>query len=191
VLVDEYRWLEDVNNPKVHAWLKAQATFTDSVMNQIPGREALLEEYKKLNQLTTVNLSNSIHRKNGPYFYTQALPGDRVGKLYYRQGKEGKDVLLFDPHVLAKGEGKQISFRFWPSEDGKKVALALSEGGKFDINTLKVLKVDTKTFDPENIYPVHSLQGWSADNKGFVYAALPTDDDHSNDLFKDVAIKYH
>jgi prolyl oligopeptidase len=191
VVVDNYRWLEDVNQPKVQAWLKAQATFTDSVLNQIPGRQALLEEYKKLNQLTTVNLSNSIHGKGGRYFYTKALPGDRVGKLYYRQGRKGKDVLLFDPDALAKSEGKQITFRFWPSEDGKKVALALSEGGKFDINTLKVLNVDTKTFTPENIYPVHSLQGWSADSKGFVYAALPTDDHHSNDLFKEVAIKYH
>jgi prolyl oligopeptidase len=191
VVMDEYRWLEEVSDPKVQHWMKAQAAFSDSVLNSIPGRNVLMEEFKRLGEKTSTNFSIFTFREGGRYFYTKALAGENVAKLYYRNGKDGRDVLLFDTKTYTQNGAPITGFRFTPSKDGKKVALALTEGGKGDINTVKVLNVDTKTFYPDSLYPVHSVQGWTSDNKGFLYAALQTGDHRSNELFKDITINYH
>src|SRR5215470_9057105 len=48
---DPYRWLEDLKNKDVADWFKAQATLTDSVLSKIPARDALAEEWLKLDSL--------------------------------------------------------------------------------------------------------------------------------------------
>ena len=35
VIVDEYRWLEGLNNPQVISWLKTQADFTNNILDKI------------------------------------------------------------------------------------------------------------------------------------------------------------
>lgn len=190
VVVDSYRWLEDVNSPKVQDWLKAQADVTNQLLEKIPGRNALIEEYKKLDQINTENISFLI-REGGRYFYSKTLKGENVGKLYYRQGRAGKEVLLFDPHDYAKGQSKEISFRFLPSKDGKKVALGLTDSGKIDMYTVKFINVDTRKIYSDSLYPVHSLQTWTPDNKRFIYGALQTTDQLSLNFSQDIPLKVH
>lgn len=191
VVVDNYRWMEDINSPQMKGWLAAQADYTNSWLNKIPGRDALMNEYKKLDQAETATISLFMIRENGRYFYTKTLKGENVGKLYYRQGRAGKEVLLFDPHTYATRDAKPITFNFLPSKDGKKVALALTDNGKLDVRCVRVLNVGTKSFYPDSLYPVRSIQVWSPDSKGFLYGSLQTSDYQSNDLFKDIAVNYH
>ena len=40
---DPYRYLEDMKNAEVAAWMKAQADFTRTTLDRIPGRAALLQ----------------------------------------------------------------------------------------------------------------------------------------------------
>ena len=54
VVVDEYRWMEDMNSQQMKDWLKMQSDFTNNLLDKIPGRDALVEEFKKLDQLTPV-----------------------------------------------------------------------------------------------------------------------------------------
>lgn len=169
VIADDYRWLEDVNTPHVQSWLKEQTDFTNQLLEKIPGRDALIEEYKKLDQINAENIFFVV-REGGRYFYSKTLKGENVGKLYYRQGRAGKEVLLFDPQTYAKGQS-QITFRFLPSKDGKKVALGLSASGKTDIYTVKFINVNDRKFYPDSLLAVNSLQCWTPDNKGLIYRA--------------------
>lgn len=192
VVTDNYRWLENAGNSEVQAWLKEQSDFTNQWLDKIPGRNVLLDEYKKLDLVNTADISYA-RRNGGRYFYIKTLKGENVGKLYYRQGETGKEVLLFDPHVYAKkqSQSKEITFWFVPSNDGRKVALSLTDNGKGDILTIKFLNVDTKTFYPDSLYPVSSPQAWTADGNGLIYGELQTTDQLSPKFFLDIPVKVH
>ena len=185
VVVDDYRWLEDVNNPQVKDWLKKQANLTNDILDNIPGRNTLIEEFRKTEQLASSEISLFITRQAGRYFYKKTKAGENVPSLYYRQGKKGKETLLFNPG------SDSVSFNFLPSKDGKKVALSLSAKGNFDITTAKILDVDTRKFYRDSIYPVGTIYAWSPDSKGFIYVDLQTSDKYSNNLWKDITIRYH
>jgi prolyl oligopeptidase len=192
IVTDNFRWLENANNSEVQAWLKEQAELTNQCLDKIPGRNILLEEYKKLDQVNAVEISYA-SRQAGRYFYIKTLRGENVGKLYYRQGETGKEILLFDPHVYSKkqSQSKEITFWFVPSNDGNKVALSLTDNGKGDIRTVKFLNVNTKTFYPDSLYPVSSPQAWTPDGNGIIYGELQTTDQLSPKLFLDITLKLH
>jgi len=82
---DPYRWLEDLKDKDVEAWFKAQADLTDGLLTKIPGRDALVDEWMKLDKLKPASYS-SINYENGRVFYKKTLGGENVGKLYFREG---------------------------------------------------------------------------------------------------------
>ena len=42
-VTDPYRYLEDVKNPEVVAWMRGQADYARAALDRIPGRQALFE----------------------------------------------------------------------------------------------------------------------------------------------------
>ena len=188
-VIDNYRWLEDMSNKEVQDWFKAQHDYTDSWLNKISGRDALFEDFKKLDALRPANI-NGITRKGDRYFYKKTLPNENVGKLYYRDGKNGSEILLYDP--LAKADGKTYSITYFvPSEDGKKLVLGIAEGGA-EVATIYIMNVDDKTMFPEKIYPSwFGASGWSPDNKGFIYTIQATGDNKSMDMLTNTRAMYH
>ena len=191
VVTDNYRWLEEANSSEVKAWLQQQADLTNKWLDKIPGRDRLFEEYKKLDGVNAVDIGFAM-RMSGRYFYIKTRKGENVGKLYYRYGETGKEILLFDPHVYEKEQSISTPITFWfvPSNDGRKIALSLTENGNGDIRTVKFINVDTKTFYADSLYPVNP-QAWTPDGKGFIYSELQTTDQLSPTLFLDVPLKIH
>lgn len=47
---DPYRWLEDLKDPNVVSWFKAQADLTNETMTTIAGRDELIAEWRKLDK---------------------------------------------------------------------------------------------------------------------------------------------
>src|SRR6266571_5188820 len=166
-VTDPYRWLENVDDPGVKGWLKAQADFTAGILDKIPGRDSLLADFVRLDAMKPADIS-SVTRKNGRYFYKKTLPSERVGRLYYREGIRGNEVLLFDPTVGAGDKSVSISF-YEATEDGKKVAIGVAEEGS-ESATVRILDVDTRRLYPESIAPTWlGIGGWAKDGAGFAY----------------------
>lgn len=190
IVIDDYRWLEDMNNQTVQEWFKQQANYTDSILDKIPGRNVLLEEYNKRDRLTSVQFGFIIRRSANRYFYKKTSPGQNVGALYYREGKEGVDILLFDPNTTPENKNTSVTFDFFPSNDGRQLALVLNQSG-VEVSSIRIMKVDNKEFYPETIYPAFTISSWSADDKGFIYTAPQTSKHLSNMLYKDSRATYH
>src|ERR1700690_1498971 len=57
-IADPYRYLENLSDPKVMAWLKAQNGYTHSVLDRIPGREALLARIQELDNAVTARVDD-------------------------------------------------------------------------------------------------------------------------------------
>lgn len=53
-VTDNYRWLENMKDSSVVNWFKAQSNYTNSFLDKIPGRDSLVEAFKKLDALTPV-----------------------------------------------------------------------------------------------------------------------------------------
>ncbi|HKA25609.1 MAG TPA: prolyl oligopeptidase family serine peptidase [Candidatus Eisenbacteria bacterium] len=175
-LTDDYRWLEDMKSTEVTDWLKGQADYTKATLDKIPGRDALVADFVALDAKRPALISGVV-RKNGRYFYKKTLPTENVGRLYYREGLNGKETLLFDPTEGANGKSVSLTF-YEPTEDGKKVALGVAEQGS-ESATIRILNVDDKTFAPETIAPCwQGVGGWSEDGTGFTYNLMNSTDVH-------------
>src|SRR6185369_5589865 len=144
---DPYRWLEDLKDGAVSRWFKAQAVLTDDLLARIPARDALADEWMRLDKLQPAQY-DTIAFENGRVFYKKTLGGENVGKLYYRDGWEAAEHLLFDPaSVTPRGarEGSVTTIQgMVPSPDGRYVALGLSAAGA-EFSEIKIVDVATRT----------------------------------------------
>ncbi|HEX8657733.1 MAG TPA: hypothetical protein VF690_09380 [Hymenobacter sp.] len=148
VVVDNYRWLEDTNSPEVQAWFKAQGNYTQQTLDQIPGRDSLVNALVRYDKLRTVRYGE-VKQRGTRYFYRKTLPTETVGKLYLREGKTGPEQLLFDPAAYDKTKTYAMT-AFTPSNDGQQVVIGLQEGGA-ELSTLRTMTVATKALRPESI----------------------------------------
>jgi len=173
-VVDDYRWLEQLDSPEVQSWLRAQSERTAAALGRIPGRDSLLGDYVRLDALKPADFTN-VSRKGGRYFYEKTTPADQVARLCVRNGPVGRERILFDP--AAAGQSTAIDF-FVASEDGSKVALGLSEAGS-ESDTIRVLDVGSGAFLPESIFPCwEGFGGWTPDGTGFTYNRMSSADVH-------------
>lgn len=108
VYTDNYRWLENLKDPKVIAWFKAQAELSDSTMKNVSGRDELIAEWKKLDDLQPPT-AFSISEAAGRYFFQKRMPGEKMSKVYYRENLKGEDKLLFDPLTFIPGKTLSVS----------------------------------------------------------------------------------
>jgi len=170
---DPYRWLEDMKDPEVNAWFKAQADLTNTTMNAIAGRDELIAEWRKLDKLQPPQIYYPI-KEGGRIFYQKRMPGEKVSKVYYRENMDAPEQLLFDP--LNYLEDKTLSVqRIAPSYDGKKLLIGYAENGS-EVQTIQVMNVDTKQFLPDVIHATAGITGWTFDNKAFMYMWIKSAD---------------
>jgi len=186
---DPYRWLENIKNPIVEDWFKQQANLTNSILNNITGRDELIAEYKRLDKLQPPKITGR-QFEGGRIFYKKTIPGEKVGKLYYRNGMAGQEILLFDPSNFIVGKTLTIQNTL-PSYDGKKIIIAYSESGA-EVSTIKIMEVDSKKFLPESIYPSwFGPISWTFDNKSFTYFSQKTGDNSSPEFELNTKTKLH
>ena len=170
---DPYRWMEYIKEPEVETWFKKQADYTNSLLNKLNGRDELIAEWKKLDKLQPPQISSRSF-KNGRLFYRKRMPEETIGKLYYREGYNGKEQLLFDPSTYVKGKTLTLQAAT-PSYDGKKIVIAYSELGA-EVSTLRIMDVDTKRFLKDSIYPADGGANWTFDNKSIYYGWIRSAD---------------
>jgi prolyl oligopeptidase len=176
---DPYRWLENLKDQDVTNWFRAQSALADSLLDKIPGRNALVEEWTKLDKLRPAAYAD-ITYENGLLFYKKTLGGENVGKLYLKKGWDGAEELLFDPTGYKAGVVTTIN-SFIPSWDAKHVVLALTSGGA-EFSELRILDVDKRAFLPDSIYPSYGAGGWLKDGEAFTYDAGKVSDIKSMEI---------
>lgn len=185
---DPYRWLENLKAPEVAAWFKAQAVLTDGVLAKIPGRDMLAQEWATLDKLRPARYRD-IGFENGRVFYKKTLGGENVGKLYYRDGWNGAEKLLYDAATYKAGVKTTIQ-SYVPSFDGTHVALGLTAGGA-EFSEIRVLDVATGTMLPESVGPSYGPLGWTLDNASFFYDAGKVTDIKSLDIEQNRKTRLH
>nr|WP_315032758.1 prolyl oligopeptidase family serine peptidase [uncultured Chryseobacterium sp.] len=192
-VVDEYRNLEDLENPSTKLWMKTQTDYTNSLFAQIPKRGYYLEQRLEMDRRQGFSLSGLKITNNNKYFYLKRNGNEKTAKLYYREGFSGKEELLFDPASFRNSEGNHeyIINYISPSLIGDKIAIAMAEKGK-ELADVIIMDVKDKHIHPEvitNVMPAN-VGGiyWLDDNSGFFYTYFPLSDVRSLDFYKNTQI---
>ena len=177
---DPYRPLEDLSDGQAAAWFKAQAELTDQTIARIPGRDALVREWLAMDKRTPPRYRD-FQLEAGRLFYRKTLGGENVGRLFVREGWDGRERLLFDPELYKQGAHTAIKL-FVPSLDAKYVVLGLAAQGA-EWSELRVLRVDDGKLLPDSIYPA-SWWGvsWLPGSQAFLYGGGDVTDVKSPDI---------
>ena len=177
-IVDPYRYMENLGDAEVQAWIRVQNNYARAVLASIPGRQKLLKRIEELDQSAPARVSNLRHLPGDLYFYEKLRAGEEVPKLYMCKGLNGREKLLLDPEAIKlaapnQGKGKSNITYFTPSDDSRLVAVAIAPGGAETNTELHVIETASGRESGEPI--VRGLGGetwfpsWLPDNHSFVY----------------------
>jgi prolyl oligopeptidase len=171
---DNYRWLEDDADPGTIAWTREQNQFTETYLAaQGSLRERIRARLEHLLSIGAISVPSPAH---GRYFYQLREGGQNQPVLLVREGLAGSDRVLLDPNAM-NAQGTTALDWYYPSDDGRHVALGLSEDGSED-SVLHVLDVDTGALLNDRIPHTRAADlAWLPDGTGFYYTRYPAQGD--------------
>ena len=178
-VADAYRYMENLKDPEVGAWFKAQNDYTRAALDTIPGREKLLARIRELDQ--SVPRVAAGRMPGDVYMIWKLLPDEDVAKIYLRNGLKGTDRLLVDPAKIKltpedQAKGKNSIAGVAVSPDGKLMVIGITPGGSETNNELHVIEIATDRELGEVITHGACAEGlfvsWLPDNRSFVYGRL-------------------
>ena len=171
---DPYRWLEDVSDPEVKAWMKAQDSRAREYLSQLPtrsGYEARLSELLYVPSISTPLVRGKLA------FYFERGARDEKSLLYVRDLSEPDSAkrLLLDPNQLSPDGSVSIG-DIYPSWDGKLMAYTL-KANNADQAVVHVMDVATGKDLPDILESGrYADPQWLADGSGFYYTHFPLDE---------------
>ncbi|MFC5497440.1 prolyl oligopeptidase family serine peptidase [Caenimonas terrae] len=138
---DPYRYMENLADPQVKAWIGEQGAYARSLLDRIEGRAQIEQRLAQLEQGLGDRRYGITRTAGGRLFYLLRERSGRQVKLAMRDGLGGKEKILVDPEVQAQRTGVPHAINwFVPSLDGRHLAYGLSAGGSEDAS-LYVLDV--------------------------------------------------
>jgi prolyl oligopeptidase len=174
---DDYRWLEQLDDPKVKAWAEAQNTRAQSFLAALPGRTQLAAQIKKLVSSTPPNFGD-LQVVGGKIFALKFDPAkqQRFVVLLDSPDHPGSEKSVCDPNSVDPSGATAIDW-FVPSPDGTLVAASLSKNGSED-GDLCFFEVATGKQLPDLIKHVQYPTGggsaaWTRDGKAIFYTRYP------------------
>lgn len=180
-VTDDYRWLENGDDPTVRKWSEQQNAYTRSKLDRLSDRAELLK------QLETVNLGASpdyfgLSYDGGKLFALKLQPPRNQPLLMVLNSPNDLESakVVVDPHQLDPNDATAIDF-YVPSHDGRLIAVCLSQRGSED-GTVSVFETATgrKRDDvvPRVNFPTAGGSvAWNADATGFWYTRYPRGDE--------------
>lgn len=166
-VVDNYRYFENLKDPEVEQWIRAQADYTRATLDALPGRAALIERITAW-MGSTPTVVTGLDIVAGRYYTLRTPAGAQSPKLYVRDGVRGEDRLLIDPEKLSPDQHSHLTIDgYTPSPDGRYVAYGLAAGGSQQ-STLHILDVQARKDLPETADRADNPV-WRADGRSFFY----------------------
>ena len=132
-VTDDYRWLENWDDPKVKAWVAAQNAYTQSYVSKLPQRPAIVEFLEKgRGSKPIVSLPGlPVCRRNPLCDKVRSGEVRRDAGGLHLGGRQGQRTHRGRSQHIGRREGLPASW-YRPSPDGRLIGMALSTGGSED-----------------------------------------------------------
>jgi len=176
-VVDEYRWLENWDDPQVKAWSAAENQHTRAYFDHLADRPAIKA---RLRQMITSSSTAyfGLNFRGGQLFERKVQPPMQQPLLVALRSADDLtgEKIVFDPNQSRKEGSLAVDF-YVPSLDGKYVAAAMSENGSEDA-AVHVFETGTGKELPDRVPRVNFATAggsldWNADGSGFYYTRYP------------------
>ncbi len=176
-IADPYRWLEDANSDKTHAWVEEQNKVTFGYLRQIPSRERIRQ---RLSELWNYERYTVPGKEGGRYFFSKNTGLQNQNVIYTAPSIDdataGKATLLLDPNKLSEDGTVSLS-SYSISEDGRHMAYGVQTSGS-DWVEWRVKEVATGKDLPDLIkWSKFSGSNWTKDGAGFFYSRYDEPDE--------------
>jgi len=175
-VVDEYRWLENWDDPAVKQWSAAQNARTHAFLDGLPSRQSIKERLKQLVAGGSASYY-SLQFRGGRLFAMKYQPPQQQPMLVaLRSADDPTATVIFDPNATSAKGSLSVDF-YVPSFDGRYVAAAISENGSED-SSAHVFEVATgkevfEVVPRVNFATAGGSIEWKADGSGFYYTRYP------------------
>jgi prolyl oligopeptidase len=180
-VVDDYRWLENADDPAVRRWTEEQNRHTRLVLDQNPALPAIRQRVKELMSHASPDYFE-LEERGGKLFALKSQPPKNQPFLITLRSAEdpASEQVVLDPNQLNPKGTTAIDF-YVPSLDGRLVAVSLSEGGSEE-GTVHVYEVAGGRELSDVIPRVNGATAggslaWNADGSGFYYTRYPRGDE--------------
>jgi prolyl oligopeptidase len=176
-VTDDYRWLENWDDPAVKQWSAAENARTREYLDHLPARPAIKEHLRELVAASSVAYHNLQYR-DGLLFAMKYQPPQQQPVLVAMRSADdpASAKVIFDPNAASAKGSLAVDF-YVPSFGAKYVAAALSENGSED-SSAHIFEVATGKELPDVVPRVNFATAggsiaWKGDNSGFYYTRFP------------------
>ncbi|MHC4217744.1 MAG: prolyl oligopeptidase family serine peptidase [Planctomycetota bacterium] len=176
-VTDEYQYMEDVKDPEVARWAKAQNDWTRRWLDGQPQGAAILKRVVELTHSPSPSYYGLRYRGNQLFAIKRQPPKEQPFLVAFAGSESltGERVLV-DPGVIDPTGLTSIDF-YMPSLDGSRVAVSMSTGGT-ENGTLYIYETATGRLLSDEIPRVNGgttggSVAWTADGTGLYYTRYP------------------
>ena len=176
-VVDNYRWLENFNDPEVKQWSAAQNAVTRAYLDNLPARSNIVKRLEKIYSQTAASYSGLQSRPGLLFAMKFQPPAQQPWLITLKSPNDpSSERVVLDPNKLDAKGTTAIDF-YVPSLDGKRVAVSLSENGS-ENGTLFIYDSARGQPLPDKIPRVNGATAggsaaWNADGSGIYYTRYP------------------
>ncbi len=174
---DPYQYLENLKDTTVLSWLTSQNTYTENTLQQISGRQQLIDKIRLHDEMRSESIFNLKVLSPEAYYYVRYSENHEATILCFKAGNTGKEEEIFNSEQYkTHSKDTYIINYFQPSWNGQKIAIGFTKNDE-EFSEIVIYDVPTKTFHKEVIdhsWP-SELGGihWLPDNSGFTYLHIP------------------
>jgi prolyl oligopeptidase len=176
-VTDDYRWLENWDDPAVKQWSAAENARTREYLDHLPARAAIKDRLKQMIAGSSAAYYD-LQFRGGMLFAEKYQPPQQQPMLVVLRSADdpASSRVIFDPNAASARGSLSVDF-YVPSFGGKYVAAALSENGSED-SSAHIFEVATGKELSDVVPRVNFATGggsiaWKADSSGFYYTRYP------------------
>ncbi len=176
-VTDDYRWLENWDDPAVPKWSDAQNDYTRSILDSIPERGAIRDYLAEIMGGESVDYYGLKYRNGVLFAYKWQPPKEQELLITLKSPDDpSSEHIILDVNELDAEGTTSIDF-YVPSLDAKLIAVSISEFGS-ELGTVHVYDVATGKELGDLIPRVNGPTAggdvaWNADGSGFYYSRYP------------------
>ncbi|MFQ5491075.1 MAG: prolyl oligopeptidase family protein [Phycisphaerae bacterium] len=174
---EDYRWLEDWEDPAVKEWSEKQNVYARRVLDHLPNVKAIGGRVTEILSAKTVGYG-SVTQQGGTVFAVKRQPPKQQPFLVVMSSADDPSAerVLVDPNELDPSGTTTMDW-YVPSPDGRLVAVSLSKGGteSGDVHVYDVVagKQVHEVIPGVNGGTAGGDLSWAPNGSGFFYTRYP------------------
>lgn len=184
-VIDNYRWLEDWNDPRVRSWSEAQNGYARSILDNLPSVKELRERITEIMHATSASYY-SLAWRNGTLFAMKRQPPLQQPLLVAMPSANEPEAerTVVDLNKIDSSGATSIDW-YGPSPDGRFLAVSLSVRGS-EVGDVHIYERSSGKDTGEVIRRVNGGTAggdlaWTKDGSGFFYTRYPRPGERSDE----------